>query len=302
MSSNQNVPFYVPAAASILNGIVFAPFELVSTRSKSVDATTKSFRLLAEIARKEGVSALWKGSSWFISGNGISRGIWLSSYNRIRNKLQDRGYTADQSTAMAAYVSGAVTATLSNPVWTLKSFAQLPNYPGILYPPGTSFNRLIQGNIPGMELVQENRRMTFKPRVLMSGSLPAVSYIGIESTLQLFLYERLKLLYNQDPTQTVSAPVSGLIGGVSRAAMLPLTYPLHVVTLRYRENAKPTMTTVDGVKTMIESQNRQRFVEVLKGIYQQKAWYNGGLTYTARVVPQASVLFFFYEFFRQVLA
>lgn len=282
-----DIPVYVPVAASILNGALFAPLELVSTRSKSAEATTKGFRLLFEIARKEGMAALWKGSGWFITGTMFSRGIWLASYDRIKNRLHWR-LPLNQSIIGASLLSGMSVALLSNPIWTLKTYAQLPNYPGLFWPKNRQTHLMLQ------------------PRVLMSGSGAAMTYVGIESVSQLFLYEYTKRMYQRHVDATVSSPMAGLIGGISRAAIIPFTYPLHVLTLRYREQARAsakseTVFTNTKLQTAPAGIQRQNLIQIVKTISEQRAWYDGMSPYMARVIPQATVLFFCYEFFQRLL-
>ena len=89
------------------------------------------------------------------------------------------------------------------------------------------------------------------------------------------------------------------MAGVTRGLMLPITYPLHVITLRYRENVKPELRLQDS-RVKIQPHTPQSLSQVISTIYNQKAWYNGGLSYTCRVVPQAASLFFIYEMFRKI--
>lgn len=301
--------------ASVVNGMVFAPFELVSTRSKSVGATARSFRLLFEMGRREGLVSLWKGSSWFILGNGVSRTIWLATYAETKACFVDRGYDPNLAVILAGGLSGMITATVSSPIWTLKSFAQLPNYPGLLYPNTT--------------MVRQYRKLALRPRVLMAGTIPSAIYVSLESASQWWIYEQLRTAYqNLNPSdKEISPPINGLIGGCSRAAMIPFTYPLHVLTLRYREHARPVLTNISPIltntpsiltntspiltntppiltntNTMVSSPPiRPSLAGISRTITQQRAWYNGSVIYAARVIPQAAVLFFFNELFRRFI-
>lgn len=283
------VPFFVPALSSFLNGLIFAPLEFGSTRSKSVNATTRSFSLLKEVCRTEGVFSMWKGSSWFIFGNAFSRGVWLTSYNCIGNKLKEQQMSNDKVIVTSGFISGGLTALVSNPFWTIKSYAQLPNYPGFFFPKNITFKQMIQ-NHPSMNLVRENRRRTMTPTVLMAGVTPAMTYNSIESVIQLFTYEKLKQQYKKEFGFDSSPLINGVIGGISRMTCLPLTYPLHVLTLRYRESVQPKI--YEKSKSLKPS-----FIASLKQIHSQRAWYSGLLTYSCRVVPQATILFFIYESF-----
>ena len=273
MKKDKKVPFYITTIASLFNSLLFAPLELSSTRSKSINATTKSFKLLKELCKNEGTLSMWKGSSWFILSTGFSRSIWLTSYNKLKINMENIGYTQNYSIIVSSYLAGLTTAIISNPFWTLKSYSQLPNYPG--------FNT-------------KTAKFFLNPKVLMSGVSPAMIYIPIESLSQLFIYEKLKKLYSNDNN---SPFISGIFGGISRTFILPFSYPLHIYTLRLRENVKPIISFEKESYKINPS--KETFFQILKGIHQQKSWYNGLLPYAIRVSLQSTSLFFIYESFKK---
>lgn len=243
-----------------MSAFLVAPLELASTQSKSVHAKSRSFSLMREIVQRDGVRALWKGSAWYVAATTVSRGIWLSSYDPIRTAIENRGYSTMSSRLMASWCAGALNGFVSNPIWTLKTYAQLPGYPGLWSP--------------------EYRRQLFRLPVLMSGVVPAMTYISLESVSQLLLLEAMRDAWSD--REHPNALVEGAMGAIARMAALPFTYPLHVVTLRYREAQRPPLR---GSTT---------FLSVWKTIHQQRAWYGGMAAYSMRAIPQAGWLFFFH--------
>lgn len=280
MTSNNNNHPFIPFISSGITGIVFAPLELGSTRSKSTHARSKGFRMIFDTAKTEGFLSLWKGSSWFIIGNSLSRTTWLISYDFIKGENP-----SNNRLLLSGFLAGGITAAVSNPIWSLKSYAQLPNYPGIFFNPNVSLRNIVTSyNHP---LTKQNRKSTFKPHVLMSGTLPAMTYVSIESMCQLFLFEKIKL--RLDPyietistNNTLLCGLSGaLAGGISRIIILPIVYPLHVITLRIREQKK------------LQTNN-----SIIASIRRDNAWYAGIGPYSVRVASQSCILFFFLEIFR----
>lgn len=313
---------WIPFTASTMTGILFAPLELGSTRSKSRQTTIRGFRLICQAYRNEGFLALWRGSGWFVAGNAASRTTWLVSYDYLKGQLLSQKKLNDPNAnrlgnvelMAAGFGSGVITAIVTNPIWTLKSFAQLPNYPGILYPPGTSLAKIITNPSQYIKspVVAENRLLTLHPRTLIAGTMPAIGYVATESMFQLFILEKLKEWtknYTGGLSPLASGAVGGLLGGVSRVVILPVTFPLHVLTLRVREQYKPPskarwldpsrvlpqVAEVNGVRSISQNTVRQSLVQIAKGIHSDKAWYAGIGPYTARVVPQAAILFFMVE-------
>jgi len=51
-----------------------------------------------------------------------------------------------------------------------------------------------------------------------------------------------------------------------------------------------------------QNNSKQSILQIIKGIHSDRAWYAGIGPYTARVVPQAVVLFFMVEGIRATLS
>lgn len=258
------VPFYIPLGASVFNGILFSPFEFVSTRSKIQNTKYTSFSLFKHIYKTEGLKRLWTGSSWFILGNGISRGVWLCSYEYYK-------YNFQWSIFNSAFLAGTTTAILSNPIWYLKTQAQIPNYKGIICPSHISLTEYIKNPLFYFRSLKSYRQ-TFMNKKLMSGVLPATIYVSIESSIFLTSYEWFKQLCSSN-----NPIITGLLSGISRIMILPISYPLHVITYRKREN------------------NNLNILNICKTIHIERAWYNGLLIYSFRMLPQSLSLFIIYE-------
>ncbi len=288
-SEPKRVPFYVPWTAALLNGFITAPLELASTRSKSasedrvfyatrnlkhtksVKTQLRSFKLIKHVYQTEGARALWRGSSWFIIGNACSRSLWLTSYNHFMELGQSHNLNHDLTAFGSGFLAGGVTALLSNPIWTLKSYAQLPNYPGFIVPTGAYQDTL------------EYRKRVLKFKVLMAGVKPALVYVPFESAFHLYLYDYFKRLYSRTRGEEPSPLISGFLSGLARISILPASHPFHVMTLRCREFPD------------------RKISQIYQSVKAQKAWYHGSIAYIWRVIPQSALLFFTYEAFKKIL-
>lgn len=285
MSSDKSLP-WIPFAASSITGFTFAPLELGSTRSKSSITNLKGFKLISNTIRTEGLLSLWKGSAWFVVGNALARSTWIMSYDFIRNNNN-----SNSRILTAGFLSGLITAIVTNPVWTLKSYAQLPHYPGILYHPDTKLTTLLTSPITSYNnpLTIQNRLRTLNYKVLTSGTIPAMCYVSIESMCQLFTFEKIKFIlnnYNEQSSYLIKGLSGALAGGLSRSIILPVTYPLHVITLRVREQKR--ITGYINIKF------------IMRSIHNDKAWYAGIGPYSTRVIFQSSILFFLLEGIRSL--
>jgi hypothetical protein len=261
--------FFAPAIASFINGAIFAPLELACTLSKSINSNKRSFSLLTELVRKEGVSSLWRGSSWFILSNGFSRGSWLYSYNRLKQ---------NHNVVTSGILAGIVSAMVTNPFWALKSYAQLPGYPGLVFPSSPTNSKA--------EMLK-NRKLTLTPTMLTVGTVPSMIYVAIESVTQLMIYEAFLSKYQE---QCESVPLyNGLIGGLSRTLIIPWTYPLHVVTLRMRENR---------LECKRYGKTKSSLMDIIRTVRDGRAWYHGCLVYSCRIIPQSTMLFGLYSYIK----
>lgn len=263
MNKDNKIPFYVPLLASFINSAILAPLELSATRSKSEFSTHKSFKLLSHVVKTEGILSLWNGCLPFVISTSISRGLWLTTYDYIK-PIMSQQHSKNLAIIYSGLFSGAITALVTNPLWNWKTYANLPGYPGFK-----------------QTFYKDNMYKLFT-----AGTKPAVIYISIESAGQLVIYEKLKGIVIE---KNINSPIIfGLLGGISKLYCLPFTYPLHVITQRYRENEKL------GVK--------ENLFRIISKIKYKNSWYDGMLSYSCRVAPQSTSLFFIYEFFLKMLS
>lgn len=73
------------------------------------------------------MTGLWKGLGPNLVGVTPARAIWFATYNKAKNVLEDRLETSNNSRVhfASAIVAGLTVATVTNPIWLVKTRMQL---------------------------------------------------------------------------------------------------------------------------------------------------------------------------------
>lgn len=281
-------------------------------------------RLLAEIARREGSGALFKGLGPTLVGVIPARAINFYTYGNGKRLIADHLNHGKESPVVhlaAAALAGVVTATATNPIWVIKTRLQLESQQHearslaaraqavgqhrgarpmrTTAPAGQTRtlstsplrdNRFFQAARPPKHPSTNALRLTLNIvrtegiRGLYRGL--SASYLGVsESTIQWVLYERLKR-YN---TRANDAPrwvhTVGAAGTAKLVATI-ITYPHEVVRTRLRQQPEHGHLKYHGLLRTFQLVWRE---EGLVGLY-------GGLSaHLMRVIPNAIVTFSIYE-------
>jgi len=280
--------------------MVTCPLEVVKTRLQAahnkeiLNANRPQFGMrvfssLRSVAQTEGVTGLWKGLGPNLVGVTPARAIWFATYNKAKNVLEDRLETSNNSRVhfASAIVAGLTVATVTNPIWLVKTRMQLQTLQQ-----ENARQHNYKGSLDCVRRVyrEEGFRGFYK-------GLTA-SYVGIsESSLQMVLYELIRAsvqrrkLANKEvggvelgavellPTEQL------LVGSSAKLIAAAATYPHEVVRTRLREQrgGTPKYTNVLQALRLVGKE------EGAAGLY-------GGLApHLVRVVPNAAIMFFVYE-------
>ncbi|KAJ5677232.1 uncharacterized protein N7477_002865 [Penicillium maclennaniae] len=108
-------------AGGIAGGVEAAityPFEYSKTRVQLLDngavRTSNPFRLIFQVAKLEGVGALYKGCSTLVIGTTVKAAVRFVSYDTIRNAVaDDRGVLSPGRGMLAGMIAGAVESVLA---------------------------------------------------------------------------------------------------------------------------------------------------------------------------------------------
>ncbi|KAF9571286.1 hypothetical protein EC968_000782 [Mortierella alpina] len=248
--------------------------------------------LLGHIYSKEGPRALYKGLGPNLVGVIPARAINFATYGngkRFYTELNNGKETALVHLS-AATTAGVVTATLTNPIWLVKTRMQL-QVEGV---------RQYRNSVDCIFQILKSEGIRGMYRGL------SASYLGVaEGTIQWVIYEkfkttlaeRRKLANLNNPGATRGYVVGGkdieewveFLGAAGAAKFIAsaITYPHEVLRTRLRQvpvGNEPAKYT--GLK--------QTFQLVLKeeGV---AALYGGLTAHMMRVVPNAAIMFFCYE-------
>ncbi|KPI35394.1 putative mitochondrial carrier [Cyphellophora attinorum] len=246
-----------------------------------------TWKIMTDIARSEGVSALYKGLGPNLVGVVPARAINFYVYGNGKRILNEHMNPEGKENVwsvhlLAAVAAGVATGTATNPIWLIKTRLQLDK------------NRASDNPTRGRQYKN-------------SYDCIRQTYLGVtESTLQWVLYERLKLSLERREARRLAdkSYQCGWIdsaeefGGKAIAAAFAkvfasaLTYPHEVVRTRLRQ--APTMVTETGKVTAKYTGLIQCFKLIAKeegiaGLY-------GGMTpHLLRVAPSAGIMFGIYE-------
>ncbi|EUB63066.1 Mitochondrial folate transporter/carrier [Echinococcus granulosus] len=232
---------------------------------------------LREIYRVKGFPGLYQGAAPNLMGNAVSWGLYFLFYGALKNYAQD----GDESKMLGsgeylalAGVSGAVVLWLTNPIWVAKTRMCL-QYETL----GASYRLTTWSTL--MEVWR-----TEGIRGFYRGVVPGM--IGVSSgAVQFLLYEELRNFYNCRCRQrTIDTHLKAseylLIGIISKAMVLSLTYPHQVVRTRLQEQHRNYSSLANLLKTIWSYEGARGF-------------YKGLLANILRTAPSGGLMFVIYE-------
>ncbi|CAG8473606.1 8586_t:CDS:2 [Paraglomus occultum] len=308
--------FVAGGVGGMTGAIVTSPLDVVKTRLQSeyyknrlnktriqipvIKHFVDTGQILCQIYRVEGWRAYFKGLGPNLVGVIPARAIHFFAYGngkRIITELNGGAETSLVHTS-AAILAGITTSTITNPIWLIKTRMQLQssNKANSLFPVAkyrNSFDCVLQ------VIREEGIRGLYKGL--------SASYLGTtESTMQWVIYESLKtkLAERRKKNQTVTLGVNSMMregtnywhlwldnfiaAGTAKLLAACVTYPHEVIRTRLRQPPEPNgklkyTSIIQCVRTVAHE-------EGLTALY-------GGLSaHLMRVVPNAAIMFFCYEF------
>ncbi|KAJ3191891.1 hypothetical protein HK101_007305 [Irineochytrium annulatum] len=258
------------------------PFRIVGSHVWDV------VELLREIKRREGIRALWKGLGPNLIGVVPSRAIYFSVYNHGKKAYTKLNNGRETTTVhmVAAMTAGLATATLTNPIWLVKTRMQL------------------QAENAGANKLQRYKSsfhclMTIVKTEGVKGLYKGLSasFLGLtESTLQFTMYEYMKKRVidgkprgpNPLSKPSLDWKETFAVAATAKLVAAVVTYPHEVLRTRLRQT--PAVGSRAKYTGLWQSTKLIYIEEGLAGLY-------GGLTaHLMRVVPNAAILFATVEF------
>ncbi|KAF9178535.1 hypothetical protein BGZ50_007658 [Haplosporangium sp. Z 11] len=262
-----------------------------------------TFVMLARIYSNEGPRALYKGLGPTLVGVIPARAINFAAYGNGKKLFTELNHGRETAIVhlSSATTAGITTATMTNPIWVVKTRMQLQSE-GSMRVYRNSLHCVVQ------ILKTEGIRGLYKGL--------SASYLGVaEGTIQWVIYEHLKTVLaerrraaqvslsgiNNSMTTTTTSERGMIVGGkdigewaeflgaagCAKFIASAITYPHEVLRTRMRQTPK-------GNEAPKYTGLRQTFGLILKE--EGAAALYGGLTaHMIRVVPNAAIMFFCYE-------
>lgn len=252
--------------------LVTCPLEVLKTRLQSGQSSTlveqrHLWKALTSIVEKEGVRGLWKGLGPTLVGAIPSRAAYFSAYSAAKRQLA--AMNNDKETApvhfLSAGIAGCITATLTNPLWVIRTRLQLET------------QRTSSGALRTTADIVRREGMG----TLWHGL--SASYLGIfETCLQWVIYEKMKQMYhNEFSTEAGPLPLF-CFASASKLIASVTWYPHEVARTRLRERHHPYR----GLWNCFSRIAREEGVSRL---------YSGMGVHLLRVVPNSAITFLTFE-------
>jgi len=279
--------------------VVTCPLEVIKTRLQSSTHSDiqvyhkfgmRTWYAGRDILEKEGIRGLWRGVGPNFVGVAPSRAIYFGTYSTTSSFLS-KSLGVEDSTPIylfSAIVAGVSVATITAPIWLVKTRMQLQRSGSNI---DVSKNYLNSFDCVRRVYHEEGIRAFYKGLV--------ASYIGVsESTIQFVLYEKFKSLLRRYKKKKLEDDILAkhiilnpleILGTASAAKLIAsaATYPHEVVRTRLREQ-----------RSTGKELKYKGFLHTLKLIASEEGivgLYGGMGAHLIRVVPNAAIMFLTYE-------
>lgn len=288
------VSFASGSIAAMAAALVTSPLEIAKTRlqtsrykgSGQTGAPVRGiFHVLRNLIREGGgVGSAWRGIGIHLAGVMPARGIYFASYAGFGGGRA--GNTAWEN-ALAGGLASGIVVTLTNPIWVLKTRAQLVGNEGVGLP-GALASPVSRPTSWRHVCAEVWRRHGW--RGFTSGL--CASYVGIaESAIQMALYESLR----KGAGRRIDVDIlpdwahTLCVGYASKIVASTLTYPHEVIRTRLR----------DDMLTYRNCWQAARHIWRVDGV--RRGLYGGMLAHLTRVGPNMAITFMVYEMVRDAL-
>jgi len=288
--------FVAGGAGGCMGALLTCPLEVVKTRFQAlhtlpltakpayVPSFVYAFKIIVE---REGIKGLFRGLVPNLVGVAPSRAIYFGVYSVVKAKAINAG-TAESSTVhlISAVIAGAAVCTTTSPIWLIKTRMQLQS----------------DVPVPGQTNYQNSfdciRRVYREEGIKGFYKGLGASYLGIsESAINFVLYEKFKATVIAHQQTTELSNIGYLLtAATAKLIASMMTYPHEVVRTRLREQRAPVGGQANKYTGILQALRLIGKEEGLAGLY-------GGMSaHLLRVVPNAAIMFWTYEFIIKHLA
>lgn len=274
--------FIAGGTAGAVEGVITYPFEFAKTRLQLVDKASKASRnplvLIYNVARTQGVSALYIGCPAFIVGNTAKASVRFLGYGYIKNLLQDRnGKLSGPRGVLAGLGAGLLESVVAVTPFEAIKTALIDDKQS---PKPKYQNGLISGSA---KLVKD---MGFKG--IYGGVVPVSMRQAANSAVRLGSYNAIKTMVQQatntKPNEPLSSAATFAVGAIAGTVTVYTTMPIDTVKTR--------MQSLDAAKLYTSTLNC--FVRIFKDEGLLTFW-KGATPRLGRLVLSGGIVFTIYE-------
>lgn len=282
------------AMAGFLAGITVCPLDVAKTRLQaqrvppgSVAYYSGIVGTLSTIVRDEGARGLYKGLVPIIMGYFPTWMVYFSVYERSKKIYpQLFPYSDFLSHSLSALTAGAISTSLTNPIWVVKTRLMLQTHVN-------KNTTRYKGTLDAFQKIYRTEGV----KAFYSGLLP--SLLGLfHVAIHFPVYEKLKVWLHCTQLSTNkhehSIDLGRLIAASCASKMVAsmLTYPHEILRTRMQIKNSPISH---------QHHNLLRLVQYTYATEGLRGFYSGFTTNLVRTVPASAITLVSFEYFRKYL-
>lgn len=284
------------ALAGFLSGIIVCPLDVTKTRlqAQGLQATENPyykgiFGTMSTIVRDEGATGLYKGIVPIVLGYFPTWMIYFSVYEFSKKSFKGLfPYSEFMSHSFSAITAGAVSTTLTNPIWVVKTRLMSQSNLG-------SYPTRYRGTLNAFSVIYKQEGIKAFYRGLVP-SLLGLFHVAIHFPV----YEELKVklnCYSQNDNSCNNSSINlkNLIMASSLSKMIAsiITYPHEILRTRMQ------------LRTNLPTKIHHKLIPLIKNTYYREGFigfYSGFAANLFRTVPASAITLVSFEYVRNHLS
>lgn len=272
------------ALSGVISGIIVCPLDVAKTRLQAQGNSSTYYKgflgTLRTIVRDESITGLYKGLGPIVLGYFPTWMIYFSIYEHCKILYPTVLSNEFAIHSLSAITSGAVSTTITNPIWVVKTRLMLQNglSTSTTYYKGTfdAFSRIYR---------------TEGWKIFYSGLVP--SFIGLfHVAIHFPIYEGLKHRLHCYNNTTNEMNISRLIisSCISKMIASLFTYPHEILRTRLQLKSKGD-----------QHLSLHKLIKLTYNVEGMRGFYSGFIANLIRTVPSSGITLVSFEYFKKNL-
>ncbi|KAK6170729.1 hypothetical protein SNE40_019045 [Patella caerulea] len=233
MSYSNLVHAVAGAVGSVVALTVFFPLDTARTRLQVDDQRRAKHSpfIMAEIAKDEGLSALYRGLFPVVSALCCSNFVYFYVFNGLKAvMLQQTGKVDPLKDLTLAFVAGVINVIVTTPLWVVNTRLRLQGAKLQTKKYDDQSKQKYNGIVDCIKKIIRYEGA----RSLWNGTMPSI-VLASNPAIQFMVYETLKRYFQRIfKTAELSGVLYFIMGAIAKAVSTVITYPLQVLQSRMR--------------------------------------------------------------------